>query len=171
MIWFPWMGNGFGSIIFQGLPSLCFPWKSEIVCNTALLHLKMEASLLDMLFFGVFWIFFMILSNLALNETVERHMIMFILNLHSFCTVCEVQVNWSQALGGQSVTTGFVTHGLRKNELDGRRKAWKEGILSRIKQEASNFIIRFPLGFFFINQTITATNYYFAKMLAIQILY
>lgn len=90
-----YLGNGFDSMIFQGLPGLCFPWTSEIICIQSICCIwKWKQACWTCSVLECFCDFLMILSHLVLNETVERHMIMFILNLHSFCSVCEVQVNW-----------------------------------------------------------------------------
>lgn len=134
MIWFPWMVSGQWLWLHdflrttQSLFSMEL-WDSLYTVLLYLLYVKMEASLLDVFFFWNVFDSLMISSHLALSETLERHLIMFILNLHSFCCMCEVQVNWSQTLRSQLVTTGFVTHWLGKKELEGRRKTCKEGIL------------------------------------------
>lgn len=130
-------------------------WNSLYSVLLYLFYLKMEASLLEMFFLWNVFDFLMILSNLALNEMVERYMILFILNLHSFCSICEVQVNWSRTLGGQLVTTSFCNSLIREKTSmrEGEKPRKKEFLgLSRIKQGASSSIFTFPFDFFFFHK-------------------
>lgn len=158
-----YLGNGFDSMIFQGLPSLCFPWRSEIICIQSICCIwKWKQACWTCSVLECFCDF----SDDSKSFSSEWNSGKACDCFYSICIPSAVSVKCrlidSQTLGGQLVTTGFVTHWLEKNELEGRTKTCKEVILgSQQNKELPIPSLGFLQTFFFINQTITATNDFF----------
>lgn len=136
-----YLGYGFDSLVSQGLASLCFPWRAQTKPLQSLLSLKIEASLLEVFFFLEY---FCSLSNDSKSFNSEGNSEKGTwLCLYQICILsailCEVQVNWEPSPWVLVVDHWLCNILIMENYmLEGRRKTWKEGILTSQQDEAKS---------------------------------